>query len=308
MSLAKHLVLISICLMFLSSTVKAGVVEVSSAKAVIEGARTMSYVFTLKYRGNAKMKNRLIEGRYLLIKNIGEAFMDADTFIDDKLESLVSFKDEYITPVICRKTSVECKIEDEENEKEEKVVVKEITLHYWDVIKHPKFTFRRTFNVNDTCLRKDKKNIFRSELINGKSNWIGRLHRTEGLKKKYSTDMKDEQPIAGLIILDVLYSIGRLGVALCKLAGTSTTGLDFYEPDFHSAVDFYFIVDMVLEDNLCLQYRTVFETKPISIPSNLQTVNVSEGTSVYQENGIQTQSGFNNLQENSEPDFNDIMR
>ena len=66
------------------------VLEITEAKAVVNGAKSIVVEFTIKYNGNKKMENRLIDGRYLKLQRISSYFMDKDIGADQLL-SIRSF-------------------------------------------------------------------------------------------------------------------------------------------------------------------------------------------------------------------------
>ena len=267
----KTLILAFVMVLVSIQAVQARVIEIKSARAVLDGARAIAYEVTLKYNGNEKMKNRLIDGRFLLVSSINETFMDDDFLVDDHLKTIGSKKDVYQTPVV---------------EKDKKV--------YWDVLSEPEFTFIRRFNISEEKLERSNINLFRHEIINGKRSWGGRLNRNALVDKD-----TDEHPVAGLGILDILWAIAR-GIRGSGInMACATVGQSEMEPDFMNNVDFYFIVDLRLKDSLNYTYRTVFETKPITIPSDLNDVDVESGDVSYQENGRTMEEG---------PGFKDLSR
>ena len=269
--MARHNTLILALVMFLLSlsSVQARVIEIKSARAVIEGAKALAYEVTLKYNGNKRMNNRLIDGRYLLVSSIDETFMDSDSLVDDHLKTIGTKKDTYKSPVV---------------EKDGKV--------YWDVLSETELTLIRTFSISEEKLEKSYVNLFRHEIINGERSWGGRLNRNFFMDKE-----TDEHPVAGLGVLDILWGIARGIRGTGKAIACETVGQDSDDPDFMSNVDFYFIVDIRLKDSLNYSYRTVFETKPITLPSDLSNVDVSSGDVEYQENGrtVEEGPGFTDL-------------
>ena len=263
------LLVIAVLLSSVSPTM-ARVIEIKQARAVIEGAKSLAFEVTLRYNGNERMRNRLIEGKYLRLNSVRHAFMDDDLLIDDKLENLGESKDVFLTPVVKR---------------DDETIL-------WDVTAQPELSFRREFDVTKTTLTQSNEGLFRHEVINGKTSWGGRLHRNE-----LADSHRDDHPIAGLAVIDFLYMIVRgirgAGIGLA----TTTTGQDFYTPDFLSNADFYFIVDFRLKDSLNYTYRSVFETKPLTLPNDLSTIEVGEGDASYEENGrtVERAPGFNDL-------------
>lgn len=268
------LLLLALLLIAAPVTAKGRVIEITDARAMLNGAKEIGFEFSVRYNGNEKMANRLHEGRYLELKSILPTFMDKDLVVDDQLTALTSFRDEWTPRPVKRD---------------------EVKGEFWDVLSNPTITFKRTYTLEGEKFRKVAQPLFKHEAVRGRTSWFGRLHRSAwGPYEDGST--VDEHGAAALFIGDALYTIiARIIPTIARGTTTAVLGKDFRTPDVFSDVDVYFIIDARFKDSLGFSYRTVFQTNPISLSPDMATVDVSRGDTEYSENGVTTVPGFTDL-------------